>query len=344
MPYINGRIVNTLNDDFYKYLPYCTKDVYGQPYLEFYGPDKGRLTPMCPYTEFWQDKVAELVERIGKELGANAVYIDQLAASIPKLCFDKSHGHPLGGGSWWVDGYRKMLEKVRKVAHSDGRDIIITSEMAAEHYIDLVDAFLICVKRDGKSIPMSPAVYSGYSIYFGSPAPLEYSDRAWIMVQGRDFLWGCQNGWMGFEILLPEHSKKAAFLRKIGQYRIAAKKFITYGELVDTIAHHQVVTEYWSDRNGNPYSVTLPVIQGSVWKGPNGSLSILLVNYLEREESIDLEIDLESYGLKTRTNAYQVSQIHPDNTQVKSVINEAVFRYTEVMGPWEICVLEINMY
>ena len=43
------------------------------------------------------------------ECGVKGVYIDQIAAAAPTLCFDKSHGHPLGGGHWWTEGYWKLL-------------------------------------------------------------------------------------------------------------------------------------------------------------------------------------------------------------------------------------------
>lgn len=54
---------------------------------------------MCSATRFWQDQVAGTVDRLGGEVGANAVYIDQIAAAGPPLCFDASHGHPLGAAA-----------------------------------------------------------------------------------------------------------------------------------------------------------------------------------------------------------------------------------------------------
>jgi len=68
------------------------------------------------------------------------------------------------------------------------------------------------------------------------------------MAQGRAFLWGIQNGWMGFELFNPEHAKKAAYLKKVGKYRIAGKKFLTFGELVDLVnptSDIGTITEPW---------------------------------------------------------------------------------------------------
>jgi hypothetical protein len=57
---------------------------------------------MCPATRFWQDRVHEITLRLYNQYGVKGVSIDQIAASAARLCFDPSHGHPLGGGHWWV--------------------------------------------------------------------------------------------------------------------------------------------------------------------------------------------------------------------------------------------------
>ena len=343
MPYINGRIIDISNDDFDEYRPYGTKDQAGKPYIETYG-NKVKQTPMCCYTEFWQDKVAEIVERLADEVGVNAVYIDQIAAAGPVLCFDQSHGHPLGGGGWWVDGYRKMLKKVQKVAHSKGRNVIITSECTAEPFMDGVDAFLTWIKPDDRSIPMLPAVYSGYSIYFGSPAWFGHGDRAWIMAQGRDFLWAAQNGWMGFELFEAKHAKKAAYLKKVGKYRVAAKKFLTFGELVDLVEptnHIETITERWPDHANNPRDATLPSVQGSLWKAEDGTLGVFLANYLEKDNTIEFNVDPAKYAI-ARSAKLEIARITPENRTVEGMVPYGPVNRSENLGPWEIRVLEIR--
>lgn len=344
MPYINGRIIDISNDDFDEYLPYCCKDQAGNHYIETYG-NNVKQAPMCCYTEFWQDKVTQIVERLAEEVGVNAVYIDQIAAASPVLCFDKSHGHPLGGGGWWVDGYRKMLKKVQKVAHSNGRDMIITTECAAEPFMDGIDAFLTWIKPDERSIPMITAVYSGYSIYFGSPAWFEHGDRAWIMAQGRAFLWGSQNGWMGLELFKPEHSKKATYLKKIGKCRVAARKFLTFGELVDLIEPTNdvnTITETWPDHGNNPKTATLPSIQGSIWKAEDGTLGIFLANYLEKDNTIEFEIDPARYGADSASGRYVITQIQPEGNRVVEQARRENLKRSETLGPWEIRILEVQ--
>jgi hypothetical protein len=345
MPYINGRIVDISNEDFNDYFPYCAKDEGGKHYVETYG-NGVKQAPMCSYTEFWQDKIAGIVERVGAEAGANAVYIDQIAAAGPVLCFDKSHGHPLGGGGWWVDGYRKMLRKVQKVAHGNGRNMIVTTECAAEPFMDGVDAFLTWIKPDDREIPMMTAVYSGYSIYFSSPAWFEHGDRGWIMAQGRAFLWGIQNGWMGFELFSPQHAKKAAYLKEVGKYRIVGKKFLTFGELIDLVEptnHIDAITESWPDHGNNPRNATLSSVQGSVWKAEDGSLGIFLANYLEKDNTIEFTIDPAKYGVEVSTAGFAITQVKPEGNHLLGTALSGVINRTENLGPWELRLLEIHI-
>ncbi|MBU6401119.1 MAG: hypothetical protein KGS61_12430, partial [Verrucomicrobia bacterium] len=116
MPYINGRLWDThdrgTNDfEFTRLaLPAATKQDDGQPYLERYGSretngERVALAVMCPATPLWQDTVRGIVLRLLHDVGTSGVYIDQVAAAPPKLCMDPRHGHPLGGGSWWNQGY-----------------------------------------------------------------------------------------------------------------------------------------------------------------------------------------------------------------------------------------------
>ena len=88
------------------------------PYIETYGSKEAdgspvRLAVMCPATTLWQRTVADIVLKLMNDCGVRAVYIDQVAAAKPRLCFDPDHGHPTGGGSWWTDAYGKMLRAIR---------------------------------------------------------------------------------------------------------------------------------------------------------------------------------------------------------------------------------------
>lgn len=353
--YINGRIVDTFNDDFGEYRPHACKDQIGELYLEVYNCEQGssgRMTTMCPYTVFWQDKLTDVVRLLGTEVGVNSVHLDQIGCTNPRFCFDSSHGHPLGGGSWWVDGYRKMLMKFQEAAHNGGNNIFFSTESVCEAYMDGIDCFKMWYGHEPTDIPMLAAVYSGYTLYVGGPCTLVFpklfdcGDRAWIMMEGRNFLWGIQNGNLTLDLLFkPEHTKKAAYLKKIGKNRIAGKKFLTYGELVGLINHTETVTEYWpsntwhGEGDTGPRKAVLPIVQGAIWKAEDGSLGIFLVNYLEEESTFEFTIDLEKYGLNTRP--YRITRVSPEGSTEIGISSNNKIKRIEKLGPWDICILEI---
>jgi hypothetical protein len=225
--------------------------------------------------------------------------------------------------------------------------MVITTECAAEPFMDGVDAFLTWIKPDDREIPMMTAVYSGYSIHFGSPAWFEHGDRAWIMAQGRAFLWGYQNGWMGLELFSPEHAKKAAFLKNVGQCRTVAKKFLTFGELVDVVEptnRVESITEVWPDHGNRPRNATLASVQGSIWQAEDGTLGVFLVNYLEKDNTVEFAIEPTEYGVRANAGGFSITRIGPEVNDSPEAAPQGTIKRTETLGPWEIRVLQISPY
>ena len=139
MPYINGSSADFNIPDFDRFGPHAIVDEAGGYKMYFYGETSGRLLSMCPTQEFWQSTISSLVNSLVAEQGVNGVYIDQIAAMPHELCFNKTHGHPLGGGHYWTNGNRELLKKVRNFAGRDGRQPVVTSEGTDEVFMDLLD-------------------------------------------------------------------------------------------------------------------------------------------------------------------------------------------------------------
>ena len=342
MPYINGWAVDDKIPDYVRFEPYTVKTQTGNPFARIFGKESGRLTVMCPSAPMWRRTVVELVDRLA-DAGANGVYIDCIASVPPTLCFDTSHGHPAGGGTWWVDGYRRLLSEVQETAHRDGREMTITSECNEEVYMDGVDGYLVWIKRDEREIPMMPAVYSGYTLYFGSPHDLSTGDRSFRMCQGRDFLWGCQNGWMGAELLNEEHRSKAEYLKMIGKYRAAARKYLTYGELAGIIEPENAVphvTEIWKTQQGIEKNASLPSAMGTVWKSESGTLGFFTANFLDEETTLTYTIHPADFGINTN-GKFRVMRVSPEGSYEESVVENSGVRRIDRLMPGEIRMVEI---
>jgi hypothetical protein len=326
MPYINARVVSYDINDINDYMPLLCKDKFGNPYEELYGPAPKTLV-VCPYTEKWQDYIYNLTKTIVDELGVNAIYLDQVAGAPIKLCYDKTHGHPIGGGSWWVEGYRKMLSKLRTIKDKNGNPISITVEFAAEPYMDMADSFLVWMQREPNDLPMLPMVYSGYTLYFGSNCYFA-EDKAWKIVQARCMLWGIQPGWMPPEYILDsKQASRKEYFKKVIAVREKAKEYLVYGELVNVFNSNDKFNLKWNGKD-----VSYPAIQASVWVLKN-KIAILAANYSDESSSFKMNLPVESYGLKkiTAGSDYSFNQ-QTNSIDVAKTINSDDILFIEITG------------
>jgi len=330
MPYINGRIVDKANEDISEFLPYAAKKSDdGSTYEEIYGNGKPQMV-MCPTSIPYQDTIVKTIERLADETGVNSVYIDQIAAAPSNLCFDKSHGHPLGGGSYWIDGYRQMLGKVQKIAHGNGRDLSITSECTAEPYMDSFDGYLMVNPRSDKSIPLLPAVYSGYAIYFASwEKSMSLTDSRFIAILGRDVLWGCKPGWFSLDKLFdPQNEKKLDYFRTLGRAHYSARKYFVYGEFLKQFESEEKSEE-----------TKMPLQMCTVWRAEDGSIALVIANFTEEEAFFPVDVKLSDYVLDNRKyrKTYDLIKNAESEIKIKDIrINENV-----ALKPLEIKIIEI---
>lgn len=341
MPYINGRIVDKTVDAYEQYMPWVAKPRDGDSYTEVYG-NGVQQAPMCPYTKFWQDKITRICSTLVNEYGVNGIYIDQVGAAGPALCYDPTHGHPIGGGSWWVDGYRKMLEGVQKVAHSEGHDVLITTENNAEPYMDGVDCFLIWNPRHPDEIPMMTAVYSGYTLYFASNARCGAGLQPYAMIEGRDFIWGSQMGWMGFEGPGP----RGDYLRQLVRLRHAALKYVVYGEIMGELEPGNdvgTVTGPWHNWQGQSVPATLPAVMGTVWKGSDGTLGLLIANISDQLQRFDLDVDPSEFGpVAGEGDCLLLTDISKEGNVPCGFSPSPELTRTLHLAPWQARVIELK--
>lgn len=238
MPYINGRLWDSrdrgMEDwEFSKVARAgACKDEAGEPYLESYSSkeqdgSRVKLATMCPTTKIWQSKMSEVVGRLVNECGVKAVYLDQIAAAKPQLCFDRSHGHPLGGGDWWTEGYWSLLSKMRKTLPADR---MLTTECNAEAYTHVMDGYLTWHWQADGQVPAFPAVYGGAIQMFGRAyrgGPTK--DQAFRMKAGQQLVFGEQIGWLSPSVV--NEPANLAFLRQVVQLRWRLKRFFYAGEM-----------------------------------------------------------------------------------------------------------------
>lgn len=306
MPYINGRLWDTrdggLEDFEFSSLarPAATKDENGEPYIEVYGSREQdgspvRLAVMCPATNLWQSKVRGIVLRLFHEFGLDAVYIDQVAAAAPRLCFDAAHGHPLGGGHWWVEGYGAMLETLRRAMPGNR---MLTTECNAEPFLKWFDGYLTWHWQHNGQVPAFPAVYGGAIQMFGRAyRGGATKDLALRMKAGQQLVFGEQIGWIDPHIV--REKENAEFLREAVWVRHHLRRYFYAGEMARPPRLLGEVPKVRADWqwSGEWWVETDAVLAGA-WRLPReGKLALFLVNVSDEPLTTSLALDGRTYGL-----------------------------------------------
>ena len=292
MPYINGRLWDADLDDFKSEgIKAVTKNEKGEPYIEDYG-NGVRNAVMNPVTKIWQKKIKEIVLRLQKYSGTSGVYLDQISAASPKLCMDRSHGHPLGGGSWWLDqGYYKLLSAIREEMPEGA---FLTSEAMAEPYNHLLDGLLSWNSQFQNQKPIYSAIYGGQISIFGRFNPVgPDKHKALIMRAGQQLVFGEQLGWISPTIL--KQKVPAIFLRKMAQTRYKLIDYFVGGQMLPPpIVHGDIpnITADWEWGENNPSDITISALQRAAWMSKDGRIVKIFVNVSDK--TIDFRISNEN--------------------------------------------------
>ncbi len=349
MPYTNGLLWDSrdrgLEDWLFtkEGLVGAVKTRTGEALLHSYGSKESdgsdvRLAHMCPATDVWQRKVRENTLRLTNEYGVKAVYIDQIAAAIPELCFDPAHGHPLGGGHWWGDGYRKMLETIRADLRREVNDHpfcetvrqrlrenpdaladrAITTECTGETSLGLVDGLLTWHHQVENQVPAFAAVYGGAIQMIGRDyrAGKTYAERteprmvvtneplACRMKSAEALCFGEQIGW--FVPTIVDETDKFPFQRKVVRLRYQLRHYFYRGEMCrppELPVDMPTVTADWNYYD-SPL-ITAPALRTGCWKiapgGKTKSAVLLFANTSDAPLVTRIRVDLAELGIDPET-------------------------------------------
>lgn len=293
MPYINGRLWDTQLEDFQQTgIAAATKDEEGKPYIEEYGSG-AKLAPMCPTQKLWQDTVNGIVLRLTTEVGVDGVYIDQIGAAAPRLCMDKSHGHPLGGGHWWTQGgYWPLLTALRARLPEDK---MITTECNAEPYVRWFDGYLTWHWQNQDMVPAFSAIYAG-RIQLFSRAYGGNDQQAHCMKIGQQLVYGEQLGWLDPANILP-HKDTADFMRRAAQLRHRLLDFLAWGRMARPPRVEGSIPDVTADWAwSGKWMVTDSALQKGAWWAKDGRLLLVFANTSGQPVSAELVFDPRTYG------------------------------------------------
>ncbi len=358
IPYICGLWEKHL-DSFRErdVLKHCIKDKAGQDYGWIYG--EAHLDWLCPYTKFAQDEIAAISRKL-VEYGVDGIYYDTLSGNAFQ-CFDRSHGHTLGGGNYWAMGNREMLKKSREAIREVNPEAIMLSEQPSEAYLDVLDGILLFnVQAMPGAVPAFQAVYHDYFLlygnYIGFPAAVEHLP----MFAGESLVHGDQLGVFNvWPIFLPNHPRKELsaywedeakrkknvdFLVHIARLKHnSGYKFLSLGEMekplvfADELPIMEAQQQAWTKGNRR-----MPAVINSVWKAPDGTLGLVFCNVSESSQEARYTIDVTEYGLPAGRN-YTVIEHHENGaSMVAGRYDRAVFERVETIPARRAKILEIK--
>lgn len=349
MPYINGRLWDTDTQSFIDEAhKYATKKEDGTLYTEEYG-SKQKLAPMCLATQYWQDKVQEIVLKLVGEEGVDGVYIDQVAAASPVLCYDQSHGHPLGGGHWWVDGYWQMLGELQRQIAAVHPDKMLTTESNAEAYAKYFDAYLMCNSNSDYEVPLFPAVYGGKILMFGTYMNnADWQDLTLMALrQGKLFAFGTQLWWSDPNVI--KHEAAAKWLRDLAHLRQRVNEFFVHGQMAAPPVFAEPIGRLTTDwRYGSRTTpIHTPDLWATTWRlaaeGPaisRPALLMPLVNLPKEQRTFTLQFDPATYGLKA-TGKVKIERVTAAGV-TETVTKQGKFALPVTLGPAEATALVIT--
>jgi|GEM_PF-1680381 len=320
--YINGRLYDTTLDSYQERgFPFATThDIAGEVihsqrfwHTESNGTRVRRtFAVMCPTQQPWQKRIVDTTKEMTTRLNMDGVYIDQVTAAAPVKCMNPAHGHKIGGGSYWRDGYRDMFKSIH---NSLSTEKFIYSEGANDFLIDQVDGFLVEPYLTSNQIPAFQAVYSG-KVQFIGPMTGASSYKAddkpdaqrFYGRLAQSFSFGVQSGrfYMGIARNQNERSARAgSYLRKLARLRYKLRDFFSFGtmkkplKLKGDIPTMMFLASSTADKNMG--EIIIPAIQTSAWSDGT-SILITFVNGkvpTQPNESIafSFDFDAKAYGL-----------------------------------------------
>jgi hypothetical protein len=209
--------------------------------------------------QYWRDTYAGIADTVLDTYRIHGIYMDQAVLSL--VCWDPTHGHPLGGGNYWIHGFNALAAQIRANAQP-GRPILLAGEGAGEPWLPELDLMLtLQVSQERYSapnsgwepIPLFQSVYHAYGITYGSYSSLvlpPYDElwpqattpadtlalfdlrfrRQFYLEQARSFVWGLQPTIANFRVSqLTDRRTETDYMMKLAKLRARVPDYLLRG-------------------------------------------------------------------------------------------------------------------
>lgn len=291
--------------------------------------------PMCMGTDFWRAKYAGLATSAVTGLGVDGIYMDQACTSL--ACYDPSHGHPPGGGRYWMDGFRSLVSDIRQRC-APGGSPALAGEGCGEAWLPCLDAMLslqVSMERyaepgQWEPVPLFQAVYHDCAILYGNYSsltrppyddlwprktapkePLALLDRKFStqfrLEQARAFAWGQQPTLANFGPgLFETRGDEVEFVLRLARLRRRLLPFLQDGQLLRplegegpelTIPMSRLSIYAGQGEAVKEFTRAVSQVISAVWKSPDGRVAVGLVNIGDTPTRLPVRLDAPRYPI-----------------------------------------------
>jgi hypothetical protein len=290
---------------------------------------------MCMGTPFWREKYAGIAGTVIRELGVDGIYMDQACSSL--ACYDPNHPHPPGGGTFWMDGFRRLSQDIRGRTRM-AKAVVLAGEGCGESwlpYLDLMLSLQVSKERYAgtngwETIPFFNAVYHSHAITFGNYSsltmppydelwPAEFAPREPLKLldtnfskqfrleQARAFVWGQQPTIANY---LPgqwvERRAEIGYLIQLARLRSTAAKYLLEGTFLrppglgvaeETFPFSRL-SIYAGQQGGlRVFQSKSALALAGAWRAPDGDVALALASISDEPLKVAFDVDAKSWGM-----------------------------------------------
>ena len=302
MVYTNGYLYDLNIDhpdntvpDFSAVEDYAARNEAGDLYTQSW---KGKhYARMCPTQSGWVNILKNVHQSHLAPLRTTGVFIDQVTAASPVPCSNPNHGHPLGGGHYWRDGLKSLIETIRSVYPED---TFVVTEAVNDSLMDVVNGYETASRNYliENQVPAIQVVYGGKVQFIGPAVGTgNYSNAQGLSAYALAL--GATPGYFYPHFRDSDVAKQIAL-------RSQLKEYISFGEMMRPPKPKGDIPDITISRgnpdNSNYRAATISAIQAGAWKSrQDDSVALLFVNGQKQNgTSLSFAVDVLStdYGLQ----------------------------------------------
>ena len=123
--YVNSRLCNTgFEDQQERIRKSAVMSRDGKLHIEKYGAADIYFASLCINDTEWRNDLADIVKYLTHDIGADSMYLDQLAMGSSCKCYHPGHAEHKDNPIAWIQGYEKLLARMRSEYDPEGMALI----------------------------------------------------------------------------------------------------------------------------------------------------------------------------------------------------------------------------